>query len=264
MGSQYVVHFVPTNPLTPKKLRIDCEWTVITQLFFVSLMLHAVWLTCLDHSAYLRWDLHSQFGHVLPKFSTGGAFTISFFSQSDNNNSPLRAPSQEASLCLFLHLIQCPYYMQLWTMESLIARKAVSFCGCVAGLKSGSADSGSASKTLDCAGTVVMCAETLPSSLLLNSSTWESSSTKEGSVANEATLTGSIWMSPHFFASQHDAAIGASFLPSFTHPNGQCLLCFSQSLQCTRHHPDAGIGIQPYSWYHNKSKCIMIYISECI
>ena len=36
MGSQYIVHFVPTNPLTPKKLRIDCEWTVITWLFFVS------------------------------------------------------------------------------------------------------------------------------------------------------------------------------------------------------------------------------------
>ena len=96
-------------------------------------MLHTVWLTCLDHSAYLRWDLHSQFGCVLPKFSTGGAFTISFFRPIWwNNNSPLGAPSQEASLCPFLHLIWHPYYMRLWTMESPIARE--QFCSVAAWL----------------------------------------------------------------------------------------------------------------------------------
>ena len=85
-------------------------------------MLHTVWLTCLDHSAYLRWDLHSQFGRVLPKFSTGGAFTISFFGQSDETITHLLELPVRKQVCVHFYiwfdtLITCDcerWSLRLW------------------------------------------------------------------------------------------------------------------------------------------------------
>ena len=89
-------------------------------------MPHAVWLTCLDHLAYLKPDLHSQFIDILPGFLTGVKCVISFQSIQQNSNSPPGTPSQEASLCLCLCLIWGPDCLWLWMLDPSIAKR--QFC----------------------------------------------------------------------------------------------------------------------------------------